>query len=119
LVDPLGRLVGLVTLNRVRDVPPEQRATTRLWDIACPPTEVPTGRPEEPVRDLLERMHGCADGRAMVVDDQGRVIGVVSPSDLARALELADLRRLDPYPAPSGADVTSMSDSPGSEATGR
>jgi Zn-dependent protease len=119
LVDPLGRLVGLVTLNRVRDVPPERRATTRLWDIACPPTEVPTGRPEEPVRDLLERMNGCADGRAMVVDDRGRVIGVVSPTDLARSLGLADLRRLDPYPAPSGADVTSMSRSPESEAPRR
>jgi len=117
LVDPVGRLVGLVTLNRVRDVPPEQRATTRLRDIACPPTEVPTGRPDEPIRDLLERMHGCADGRAMVVDEQGRVIGVVSPTDLARALEVADLRRLDSYPAPSGADVTSMSSSPGSGAT--
>jgi CBS-domain-containing membrane protein len=45
----------------------------------------------------------------VVVDDTGRVIGVVSPTDVARALQLADLRRLDPYPAPSGADVTSMS----------
>ena len=109
LVDPLGRLVGLVTLNRVRDVPPAERTTTRLRDIACPPTEVPTARPEEPVHDLLERMHGCADGRAVVVDGEGRVIGLVSPTDLARALRLADLRRLDPYPAPSGADVTSLS----------
>jgi hypothetical protein len=44
---------------------------------------------------------------------------VVSPTDLARSLGLADLRRLDPYPAPSGADVTSMSRSPESEAPRR
>jgi Zn-dependent protease/predicted transcriptional regulator len=109
LVDPHGRLVGLVTLNRVRAVPSDQHAATRLRDIACPPNEVPVARPEEPVQELLERMHGCADGRAVVVDGEGRVIGVVSPTDVARALELADLRRLDPYPAPSGADVTSLS----------
>ena len=106
LVDPAGRLAGLVTLNRVRAVPPEQRRTTRLADIACPPNEVPTAVGTEPVHDLFERMHGCADGRAVVLDQDRRVIGVVSPTDLARALELADLRRLDPYPAPSGADVT-------------
>ena len=108
LVDDLGRLTGLVTLNRARAIAPAQRATTRLTDIACPPSEVPVARPEEPVHELLERMHGCADGRAIVVDADARVIGVVSPTDLARALELADIRRLDAYPAPSGADVTSM-----------
>jgi hypothetical protein len=44
-----------------------------------------------------------------VVDEAGRVIGVVSASDVARALQLADLRSFDPYPAPSGADMTSLS----------
>ena len=78
LVDPYGRLTGLVTLNRVRAVPPEARATTRLGEIACAPAEVPTARPDEPVIELLQRMHGCADGRAVVVDDAGRVVGVVS-----------------------------------------
>ena len=50
LVDLQGRLTGLVTLNRVRAVPPELRATTRLRDIACAPSEVPIARPEEPRR---------------------------------------------------------------------
>lgn len=108
LVDDHGRLTGLVTLNRVRAVPPELRATTRLRDIACAPSEVPTARPEDPLVELLERMQGCADGRAVVVDDVGRVVGVLSASDIARALQLADLRSFDPYRAPSGADLTSM-----------
>ena len=107
LVDPNGRLTGLVTLNRVRAVPPELRATTRLQEIACPPSEVPIAHPEESLVELLERMNGCADGRAVVVDDAGRVVGVVSASDVARSLQLADLRSFDPYPAPSGADLTS------------
>jgi Zn-dependent protease/CBS domain-containing protein len=109
LVDPDGRLTGLVTLNRVRAVPPELRATTHLREIACAPAEVPIARPEDPLVELLERMQGCADGRAVVVDDAGRVVGVVSSSDVARALEVADLRGFDPYPAHSGADMTSLS----------
>jgi Zn-dependent protease len=108
IVDPQGRLTGLVTLNRVRAVPAELRATTRLREIACAPTEVPIARPEDPLGELLERMQGCADGRAVVVDDAGRVVGVVSPSDVARSLQVADLRGFDPYPAPSGADLTSL-----------
>jgi len=108
LIDASGRLTGLVTLNRVRAVPPEHRASTRLRDIACAPNEVPTARPEESLVELLERMHGCADGRAVVVDDAGRVVGVLSASDVARALQLADLRSFDPYRPPSGADLTSM-----------
>jgi CBS-domain-containing membrane protein len=109
LIDAYGRLTGLVTLNRIRGVPPELRATTRLQDIACPPSEVPIAHPEDPLVELLERMHGSADGRAVVVDDAGRVVGVVSASDVARALQQANLRSFDPYPAPSGADMTSLS----------
>jgi len=113
LVDSYRLLTGLVTLNRVRNVPPGIRAATRLRDIACAPNEVPTAHPDEPLVDLLERMHGCTDGRAVVVDDAGRVVGVLSPSDVAQALQLADLRSLDPYPVPSGADLTSLSPPPG------
>jgi Zn-dependent protease/CBS domain-containing protein len=109
LVDTDGRLTGLVTLNRVRAVPPELRATTRLREIACAPDEVPIAQPEDPLVELLERMQGCSDGRAVVVDNAGRVVGVVSPSDVARAMELADFRAIDPYAAPSGADLTSLS----------
>jgi Zn-dependent protease/predicted transcriptional regulator len=109
LVDVQGRLTGLVTLNRVRAVSPELRATTHLQEIACSPSEVPVAQPEDPLVELLERMHGCADGRAVVLDNAGRVIGVLSASDVARSLQVADLRSLDPYPAPSGADLTSFS----------
>ena len=93
LVDRGGRLTGLVTLNRVRAVPYGRRPGSRLRDIACPPEDVPDGsRPDEPLTALLPRMHGCADGRAVVLDEQGRVIGIVSSTDISRALQLADLR---------------------------
>ncbi|MGY1693896.1 site-2 protease family protein [Geodermatophilus sp. SYSU D00814] len=105
LVDAGGALAGLVTLNRLRSVPPGARARTRLRDVACPPSEIPTARPDEPLLDLLGRMQGCTDGRAVVVDG-GRVVGVVSPSDVTRTLQLADLAAAGRYPpAGGGADV--------------
>jgi len=92
LTDAAGRLAGLVTLNRIRAVAPGSRATTRLRDIACPPDQVPIASATEPLAELLPRMSGCADGRAAVVDEQGTVVGIVSPSDVIRAIQLASLR---------------------------
>ena len=54
--------------------------------------------------DLLPRMAGCADGRAVVVDAAGRVVGLVSPSDISRLMAVADLRGSQPYPL-LGADL--------------
>ena len=106
LVDRSGALAGLVTLNRLRSVPPAARASTRLRDIACPIPEIPLARPDEPLVDLLPRLEGCSDGRAVVLEG-GRVVGVVSPSDVARTLQLGDLAAFDRYPsAGGGADVT-------------
>lgn len=109
LVDPAGRLVGLVTLNRIRAVPPPQRASTRLIDVSCPPDQLPTAHPEELLTALLPRLGGCGDGRAVVIDDRGIVVGVVSPSDISRVLQLADLGAFDPYPVARGADVDALS----------
>ena len=106
LVDPAGALVGLVTLNRLRSVPAHLRATTRLREVACPVPEIPVARPDELLTELLPRLEGCSDGRAVVLDG-GRVAGVVSPTDVARTLQLADLAAFDRYPsAGGGADVT-------------
>jgi CBS-domain-containing membrane protein len=105
LVDGDRRLTGLVTLNRIRAVPPERRFDTRLADIACPPGEVPPAAAEMPLTDLLPRLASCADGRAVVTDPTGHVIGVVSPTDVARAMSLADLRAAEPYLA-RGADLS-------------
>lgn len=91
LVDEQGRFAGLVTLNGVKQIPAHTRAATAVLDAACPPAEVPLARPGEPLADLLPRMEGCADGRALVVD-QGRIVGIVSPTDVARLLSLADIR---------------------------
>lgn len=108
LVDGEGRLTGLVTLNRVRAAPADRRAELTLSEIACPPRELPIATPEERLVELLPRLAGCSDGRAVVVDDQQRVIGIVSPSDVSRAIQLRDLRPFDPYQGPRGADLSAL-----------
>ena len=104
IVDGWGQLTGLVTLNRLRAVRAEELGTLRLGDIACPARDVPTAAEDELLVEVLPRLSGCDDGRAVVLDEHGRVIGIVSPSDISRAMALADLRGAQPFPA-GGADL--------------
>jgi Zn-dependent protease/CBS domain-containing protein len=82
--------VGLVTLSRIKQVSADDRAQVLLQEVACPMREVPTGRPDEGLTDLLGRLDGCTDGRALVLSD-GQLVGIVSPSDVNRALQHAGL----------------------------
>ena len=104
LVDHAGRLQGLVTLNRIRAVPAERRASTLLREVACPPDEIPLAQPDEPLSALLSRLRGCADGRALVFGD-GDMLGIVSPTDISRA---AALHGLGVGFGTSGADLAEM-----------
>ncbi|MEV4458611.1 site-2 protease family protein [Microbispora sp. NPDC049633] len=105
LVDDEGRFTGLVTLGRVRRVPPDDRATTRLRDIACPPADVPAAHPGDQLTELLQRMSGSTDGRAVVLGDDGRLVGLVTPTDISRTIQTVDLRAREPYRTPRGADL--------------
>jgi CBS-domain-containing membrane protein len=87
-------VTGLVTFNRIKQVTPGQRDHTRLADIACPLADVATAAPDEPAAGLLPRLTACADQRALVLRD-GRLVGIVSPSDITRMVDR--LRRARPY----------------------
>ena len=91
LVDMQGQLIGLVTQARVKRVPVAQRQTTLVNEICCPISEVPICAPSDQLVDVVHRMAESADQRALVLDD-GRLVGIVSPSDVTRAHAHARLR---------------------------
>lgn len=86
--DAGGHLRGLVTLTAVKALRPERRATTRVADIMCPLAEVAVARPQDLLLDLVGRMDGCAEGRALVVEGDS-LVGIVSPSDVNRVIRRA------------------------------
>jgi Zn-dependent protease/CBS domain-containing protein len=91
VVDAQGKVHGILTWRRVKQLPREKWRTTRVADLACPLEEVPTARPGEPLASVLERMSDeCAEGRALVMND-GVLVGVLAPSDVRRAFELAEV----------------------------
>ncbi|QOC90886.1 site-2 protease family protein [Micromonospora craniellae] len=86
-----GRPVGLATLDRVRGVPSDARGSTTLESVSCRSDELVLASPDEQLTDLLPRLSDCADGRALVVAD-GRLVGIVSPSDISRAVQRGSMR---------------------------
>ncbi|OBG39429.1 zinc metalloprotease [Mycobacterium alsense] len=96
VADRDGSIVGLVTLRQLRDVPPGRRATTSVREIAVPMSRVPTAAPAEPLNALIERLAASGDGGRALVVDGGRVVGIVTPTDLARLIDVYRLARPGP-----------------------
>ena len=91
-----NRPEGLLTLRRVKALPAAERPRTLLREIACPMGEVPVASPDEPLAGLVARLGGGTDGRALVLDPEGRLVGIVSPVDVTRALDRAELTQRRP-----------------------
>jgi CBS domain-containing protein len=73
-------------MRGIKQIPAQQRSKRRAIDIAIPADRVPTARQDERITDLLKRMGTASDGRAMVYDG-GTLVGIVSPSDIARLFQ--------------------------------
>jgi Zn-dependent protease len=96
VADRDGSIVGLVTLKELRDVAPGRRATTSVRTIAMPLDSVPTAAPLEPLSALIERLATAGHGSRALVIDAGKVVGIVTPSDLARLIDVYRLAHTGP-----------------------
>jgi Zn-dependent protease/CBS domain-containing protein len=90
VTDADGRPVGLATLQRIRRVPPGQRPTTAIGSVAWSMNDVAVAQPDEPIAGAIARAGGRGDGRILVCDG-GRLVGIVTPSDTMRLLQVLDL----------------------------
>jgi len=82
-----GHPVGVISLAALARVPEQARTSTRLEDICRKPPAVTSGTP---LSTVLGRVGRPGQDLLLVVDD-GVLAGIVSPGDVARALELAML----------------------------
>jgi Zn-dependent protease len=88
VADRDGSVMGLVTLGQLRELAPNRRTTTSVRDIALPLDGVPTAAPQEPVSALLHRMAPVGPRSRALVIDGGKVVGIVTASDLARLIDV-------------------------------
>jgi len=82
-----AELLGMVTLDDVKGVPPERWATTTVAEVMTALAGCALVSPDTTVEEALEEMsRPSAKGRALVVDG-GRLVGIVSASDVARWIQ--------------------------------
>jgi Zn-dependent protease len=91
---PDGRTIGLVTLAQVRTVPAGSYTTARVGDIAIPMARVAAAAPGEPLEALFERLTPAGGNRVLVFDGE-RLVGIVTATDITRAVEVRALQRAD------------------------
>jgi CBS domain-containing protein len=100
IVDAAGRPVGLLTLKRISMLPPNAWWTTPLLAIAVPASDLITAHPGDPLIDVLDAKQ---DPNARVLVTSGdRLVGIVSPTDVARTFERLSLVRRKPQAVQPG-----------------
>ena len=86
VVGPSGVVEGLVSLGQLRSVPTPRWRSTTVREVALPLGSVATCAPTDPLEGLTPRLTRESGGRALVFD-HGRLVGIVTPADVTRALE--------------------------------
>jgi Zn-dependent protease/CBS domain-containing protein len=82
-----GRPIGLLTFRAVAAVPRDEWNVRRVRDAMIPRDSVPLLDEDEPAIDALAELSTSDVNRGLVVDN-GRLAGLLSITDLARALEV-------------------------------
>ncbi|MFI2205614.1 site-2 protease family protein [Streptomyces sp. NPDC020192] len=85
VTDPAGRAVGLMSVRQAGQVPVEDRDSTALDAVMVPLADIPTAGPDDPLVQLLPTLEASPARRALVLAE-GRVVGIVSSSDVSRVI---------------------------------
>lgn len=89
VTDPAGRPEGVLSLSRLAGMPADARARLTLADLAHVGGDLETASPDDPLAGVLPRL-GDRSG-VLVVDAQGAPVGVLTPADVRRIMELGPL----------------------------
>lgn len=89
------RLLGLLTMHRVQQVPRSKWATTRVADVMITPERLATARLDSELPEVLEAM-GRAEVNQLPVVENGRLLGMVTRGNIFAFARRAssDLRAL-------------------------
>jgi Zn-dependent protease/CBS domain-containing protein len=84
-----GRLVGMVTLGDIKDVPAEAREATQVGSVMGGRDGLITVRPSDDLSDAVDKLTGN-DLDQVPVMDAGRFVGMLTRADVMRQLQLRE-----------------------------
>ncbi len=101
VVDDRGRALGLVSLAQIEALAPAQRERRPVGEIAERDPSLLVGEADD-VAGLLELPAFARVGRAVAVDSRGRPVGLLSITDVQRALRVSAMSPKAPSAASFG-----------------
>ncbi|MGZ4186744.1 MAG: CBS domain-containing protein [Solirubrobacteraceae bacterium] len=90
VTDRAGRTKGMLRIDQLEQVPAQRRGTTAVADVMNHDPALPIGKRTD-VGHVLELPALAQFGRAVVVDHTGRPLGVLSLTDIQRAIRASRL----------------------------
>ncbi len=93
-----GTLAGVVTLDRLAQVPVDRRSSVRVQDVAIPMSMVGAAAPDEQVLATVGRF-GMGQLGLILVFEATRLVGIVTGSDLQRLSDRTSGASTAPTPA--------------------
>jgi CBS domain-containing protein len=81
------RIVGIITLKRVKEIPRDQWVEKVVREVMMPIREEMMLDPEGEAVDALQKMIQTGEGRLPVVKD-GEVVGMITRRDILNLLEI-------------------------------
>jgi len=84
-----GRVRGLISLKQLGEVPRETWQDVRVSDVMLELRPDEAVRADTPAEELVAKLGGT--GQRVVVVEDGRLVGIVSPSDITRWMQRGSL----------------------------
>lgn len=78
-----GERAGLITLRAIRQLPRDQWEIRQVWTLTTPLEETCIVAADTPMDEVMESLRGQDSDRVLVVDE-GRILGIITPRDIAR-----------------------------------
>ncbi len=88
-----GEPVGLMTVADVRQLPEERWGDVTVGRVATPMAKLVKAAPTDPLVDLFNQLSRAGEHRALVIDEDGQLVGIVAPSDVTRLVSSLELVR--------------------------
>jgi len=85
LVTKEEKILGMVTLHDIKQVPKDRWRETQVRDVMVPVEKLVTTKSEEPALDALVKLAKMKVGRLPVLEE-GRLVGIVTRSDIVRTV---------------------------------
>jgi Zn-dependent protease/predicted transcriptional regulator len=104
LVSEEGRLVGIVTVGDIQQVPPDRRAHTIVREVMTGPEGLVTTSPETRLREAAEVL-AQHDFDQLPVVENGRPVGAITRADILREFQIRETLDLVGDAASAHADL--------------